>query len=290
VKHEPAAVEEVRASSWAELQEALFAGSWQQAIGRHRSNDVFRGQGCAGDGLETSLMRLGGDYSSLERSLLRNFRKYARRDAVDVDSPWDWLALAKHHGLPTRVLDWSFSPYVALHFATASPRFFAEDGAIWCVDHVAATGRLPSRLSAQLDEERSSVFTTELLSSVAAGLDELDGLLGPEHVVFFEPPSLDQRIVNQFAVFSLQGGATARMDEWLERRPGLGRRVVIPAELKWEVRDKLDQANVNERVLFPGLDGLSRWLARHYASPGVELDTHCGGEVLAGTEEVLHGA
>jgi hypothetical protein len=46
--------------------------------------------------------------------------------------------------------------------------------------------------------------------------------------------------------------------------PRLCRRVLVPAELKWEVRDKLDQANINERTLLPGLDGLSRWLERYY--------------------------
>ena len=43
------------------------------------------------------------------------------------------------------------------------------------------------------------------------------------------------------------------MDDWLAEHPELGRRLVVPAELKWEARDKLDQANITERVLFPGL-------------------------------------
>jgi hypothetical protein len=54
------------------------------------------------------------------------------------------------------------------------------------------------------------------------------------------------------------------LHDWLEMHTDLSRRIIIPSEMKWEVRDKLDQAGITERVLFPGLDGLSDWLTRYY--------------------------
>lgn len=262
-------MDEVRAESWAGLQEALYEGSWNPAIGRHRTTRAFRGQASAQFGLQTSLLRLGGEYARHEGHLLRNFRKYARRlhPATD-DSTWSWLALAQHHGLPTRLLDWTFSPLVALHIATEDPEQFDVDGVVWSVDYVAARRLLPGPLRALLDAEGSDVGTPELLTQAAPGLADLEAMEtdGP-FVVFLEPASIDERIINQFALCSLMSNATTRLDDWLTDHPDLVRRIVLPAGLKWEIRDKLDQANITERVLFPGLDGLSRWLKRYY-SPG----------------------
>ena len=257
-------MEDIRVESWLDLQEQLFADTWKEELGLHRSDYAFRGRDDVDDDLATSLIRLGGDAATLERHLLRNFRKYAGLGAVAVDSPWNWLALGQHHGLPTRLLDWTNSPHVALHFATSHTDEFDRDGAVWMVDYVRAHELAPQPLRDCLTREGAALFTTEMLSAVAAGLDELERLDG-DFVVFVEPPSFDERIVNQYALFSLLSRPDASMDEWLSRHPELARRVVIPAELKWEVRDKLDQANVTERVLFPGLDGLTRALTRHYA-------------------------
>jgi hypothetical protein len=201
-------VQEVRAGSWAELQEVLFAHAWDERLGRFRASTAFRGRGDAGEPLLTSLQRLGGDFAGVERHLLRNFRKYAAGPAPADGSAWAWLALAKHHGLPTRLLDWTLSPLVALHFATANARLAERDAVVWCVDYAAAHRSLPPRLRELLEVEGSDLFTTELLAQAAAGLDEL-GEHGDEFLLFLEPPALDERIVNQYAVFSLAGSFRA---------------------------------------------------------------------------------
>ncbi|MEW8279893.1 MAG: FRG domain-containing protein, partial [Candidatus Thiodiazotropha sp.] len=64
---------------------------------------------------------------------------------------------------------------------------------------------------------------------------------------------------------SVVSNASLGLDSWIGRHPELCRKIIIPAALKWEIRDKLDQCNITERVLFPGLDGLTRWLYRHYS-------------------------
>jgi hypothetical protein len=239
--------------------------------------------------MPTSLIRLGGSYPDLEKHMLRNFRKYAHRDVVERDSFWHWLTIAQHHGLPTRLLDWTYSPFVALHFATDDLSRMKQDGVVWCVKIPEIHQLLPKSFRSALEAEGSYVFTVEMLSrfelpdpsislagfTVSASdfmptrirnLDDFDKMAKKPFALFMEPPSIDDRIVNQFALFSVLSDPTALMNAWLSQYPALYKRVLIPASLKWEIRDRLDQANITERVLFPGLDGLSKWLKRHYTT------------------------
>ncbi len=270
--------EEYRVKDWKEMQEVLFRGSWDEGIQRYRSPFAFRGLSDISYELKTRLMRLGGDYARLEKHLLRNFRKYGYKASNQGDSIWKWLAVAQHHGLPTRLLDWTYSPYVALHFATANLQKYHIDGVVWCINFRRTNEYLPDSLKMIIEQEGSSSFTTTMLHQVCQSFAQLDDLKqgDEDFVVFLEPPSLDDRIVNQFALFSMMTSPSASLDNWLQSREHLYFKVIIPAELKWEIRDKLDQVNITERVLFPGLDGLSAWLTRHYSPKdgGSSLEFH----------------
>jgi len=251
--------------SWAELCERLYDTSWQDDIRRYRSNFSFRGLADKTFPLTNSFIRNCGDKSGLEYHLLRNFRKYAQLGDIDLNySDWRCMTLAQHHGLPTRLLDWTYSPFVAIHFATSQTDMYDADGVIWEVDYVKVNRLLPPPLISQLSDAGANAFTIGMLESVVLNIREFDSLAPEDLVLFFEPPSIDARIVNQFALFSVMSSPTANLDEWLIKQPDLFRRIIIPMDLKWEIRDKLDQANITERMLFPGLDGLTSWLRRHY--------------------------
>jgi hypothetical protein len=256
---------EVRVNSWNELQDELFSESWNPQLGRFRSRFAYRGLSDADYPLATTLRRLGGPYGELEKHLLRNFRKYATRNVVQGDSDWHWLSVAQHYGLPTRLMDWTYSPFVAMHFATATIEKMDTDGVIWAANYYNAHKMLVKRLRTVLDEEGANVFTVEMLSRCIPGLNELSKISKKPFLLFFEPPSMDDRIVNQFAFFSMLSDSDTDLDDFLLQKNDLYRKIIIPASLKWEIRDKLDQGNITERVLFPGLAGLSTFLKRQYS-------------------------
>ncbi len=256
---------DVVVESWEQLVEEVYHEAWKPQLKRFRSDFAFRGLSDCRYELKNSFLRNCGIHPEREYHILRNFRKYARTSEPNLtNTELRSLVLAQHHGLPTRLLDWTYSPFIAMHFATSNINKYDIDGVIWKVDFVQVNRQTPEPLQTLLRQEQCNVFTVEMLESEFPTLQKLDQITGPENVLFFEPPSLDDRIVNQYALFSIMSNNTSVLDNWLVEQPQIFRRIIIPAKLKWEIRDKLDQANITERVLFPGLDGLANWLKRHY--------------------------
>jgi len=255
----------IEVKTWNNLQEVLFEDSWNPRIGRYRSRCAFRGLSDCSYDLKTTLYRLGGEFWEMEHHLLRNFVKYAHKNILEEAPLWHWLSVAQHHGLPTRLMDWTYSPFVAMHFATANQEKFDQDGVIWVINYVEAHKLLPDVLKEELQEEGANAFTVDMMLKAAGSFKEFSSLLpDKDFVLFFEPPSLDDRFVNQFALFTISSNSKLNFNDWMQNYPQIWKKIIIPAKLKWEIRDKLDQSNITERVLFPGLDGLSEWLKRMY--------------------------
>jgi hypothetical protein len=155
-----------------------------------------------------------------------------------MSDEWDLLALAQHHGLMTRLLDWTENPFVGLWFCVREAPSKNKDGVVWAF--------LPS--------ESNYVEKTHELPSNAA----------EKHSLFFQPSHLTPRIVAQKGWFSVhryqeKENRFSRLQAVRQYRPQL-KRIEIPAASFRNLRWELDRVGVNESTLFPGLDGLSRHL------------------------------
>lgn len=258
---------EIVVHDWDELQHEVFDGVWDEKIMRYRAGRVYRGAADKRWGLVPSLSRVCAHDLTLEASVIRSFRKYAYADLVNYGSIWQILPLAQHHGLPTRLLDWSYSPLVAAHFATEDVSMYDRDGAIFSLDVTKTNALLPDHMRDALAATRSRIFSVELLDALAPSLDALK-TGGPPYALFFEPASMLDRIANQYALFSVVSEPGAAFDDILSRLGDCAVKIVIPKSVKLEIRDKLDYINISERMIYPGLDGICKWITRQYSALG----------------------
>jgi hypothetical protein len=201
----------------------------------------------------------------LEEHILRNFIRYSRPYfSHPPENDWEVLVAAQHHGLPTRLLDWTYSPLVAAHFATVE-NDRDSDRVVWRLDW-------------------KSVHRFFRLPELALLIQDLEGILGGDRpmtpwVLFsapadakqfacmLEPPSLSPRIVTQSATFTLCSDKHQSFDRFLEKH-GLGSaltKLIIPAGDAARFRDQLDLVSVDERRLFPDLDGVAAQMRRYYS-------------------------
>jgi FRG domain len=264
------AIEEIRITSLGDLIDKVTPTEPDPVTGRHRDSGVYRGAADASRPLLTSLDRLGGvdpphAKTGLEEHILRNFIRYSRPyfETPPVNE-WELLVAAQHHGLPTRLLDWTYSPLVAAHFATLD-RQDGRDRAVWRLDWKKVHRAFGFPELALLIQDLDDLFVKGGHFSPWTLFNRNRG--EKPFACMIEPPSLDARIVAQAAVFTLCSDKSHPFDAFLEEH-GLGdalTRFVIPAGRTARIRDQLDLAGVDERRLFPDLDGVAAQMRRYYS-------------------------
>lgn len=201
----------------------------------------FRGHNQAPYTLVPSLFRIDArealsTHDQIEAYMMEAFRcEAAPFLTVRPETDQEWLALAQHHGLPTRLLDWTTNPLVALYFAVESEP--AEDAVVWCLGLAAPDDGSPSiTVFAQQRDPRN---------------------LG---LVYF-PKHLTSRVANQSGCFTVHRDARP-LDESEADNPFLSfRHMRVPAGRKRAVLDQLFELGIHRGFIYPGLDGISRRIA-----------------------------
>lgn len=265
-------IKEIIVKSLGELIDAVTPSKQNKISGRLRDIAIYRGLADKSTELLTSLDRLGGIYPphtkrNTEKHILRNFLRYSRPYIGSIQNHWEALIQAQHHGLPTRLLDWTYSPMVAAHFATLEEDQ-SMDCVVWKLDWIAMHRHFGLQEEAFLVEDLSKNLK---IKSVWSLFD--DSKINP-FICMLEPPSLNARIVAQSATFTLASTTEKSFNRLIieSELESCLTRFIIPNTSVDLIRDQLDMCCVDERRLFPDLDGISKEMKRYYSSSACKND------------------
>jgi FRG domain len=226
----------------------------------------FRGQSNAAWHLESSFMRssrhLGIEAEAivrLEAEALKAFRSQAHLfvepHLLDkVKTIPCWWALMQHHRAPTRLLDWTASPYVAAYFA-AQPNDTDAPGVVWCF--------CSHRLRDTFESEYGTIPDFESPEAPTWFERKLEEMRDARIVI---PLSFgfasSERMVAQQGRFTMCFKLHQRQNCIIDQiGPQYTRKLIIPHERKHELLLRLREMNITGAALFPGVDGLGRWIS-----------------------------
>ncbi len=251
---------------------------------------AFRGHTKAAWDLEASLdrtaiLRAETKYSRLferqtayyEKRLLREFQLRAHHHLTHLpgdEEIIEWFALMQHYGAATRLLDWSWSPYVALYFAVENGDSDSRQGAVWAIDCDWVTKKsakfvgIPcpdmsdSDLSARMSEYANEVLNQQLQGNWTR-VDARTSSVAPAN-----PKRMNERMAAQQALFLCQLNPQIRFYDALlgmilrDETPQVPcvRKLNVSQEQRITFLHELKRMNITAASLFPGLEGYTRSL------------------------------
>ncbi len=185
-----------------------------------------------------SRLKLRGKIENIEKLIIDEFRRTSLPlSEFKPEDDWDLLALAQHHGLPTRLLDWTYSALVGLWFTVKDTPYEdkngkKENGIVWI-------------LTPEVEDFRTDT--------------EIYGPLSNKITKIFRPKIISRRISAQSGAFTVHkinlGGRVVTFEYHKEFAHKLIK-VRVPAHCFSSIRHRLNILGVNSSTVFPDIDGL----------------------------------
>ncbi len=167
---------------------------------------------------------------------------------------WEYLAIAQHHGLETRFLDWTQRPLVGLFFAVENlnPHHLNNDGVVYVIKHYCV----------YINDFVKDVFNKSPFSVTKEDLENnvLSRVNNKFKTFLYKPPNLSQNIMAQSSVFSFEPDPVKKID--IEERGG--DKLKIKGEVKFKLKQYLYNFGIDRKTLFPDLENLCRSLNHQY--------------------------
>ncbi|MFC1994340.1 FRG domain-containing protein [Chloroflexota bacterium] len=209
----------------------------------------------------------GGDRTRVESNMIREFKRRLHHYTTNTparDATDEWLALMQHHGTPTRLLDFTYSPYVATYFAFEYAE--AESNvAIWAINN----GWFSEQLKHREIKDKYTAYRS--LREEYGSFNDIFMRPKPVKLILsVNPFRLNERLAYQRGLFLCPGDVSASMEENLAAygdNDKIAEHIIqftIPTGLNnkhtIEVLEHLDTMNISRITLFPGLDGFAQSL------------------------------
>jgi hypothetical protein len=246
---------------------------------------IFRGA-AAGHELKTSLERacedLDGNLAqasareeSIEREFQRRYHHYVS-DVPERSHGLEWLAAMQHYGAPTRLLDWTYSIYIAAYFAAESANRGKKDAVIWMMSGTWATAASNALFRKHHGTPLSAIRSRDDEKGFMGNLRDIRAK-PVACVVPASPYRLNERLTIQKGTFMLAGDVTQSFVQNLRAMAGWDdgknlAKYVVPKSLVTGFLEELYHMGITRAVLFPGLDGFAASLGTNLGSlPRVPL-------------------
>ena len=219
---------------------------------------------------------LRSQYSCLELNVLKDFISEACRfNDIPVNDYPAWLEIAQHFGVPTRLLDFTSNPLVALYFACIDSD--NTDGAVWIINErnyrMTFYNEPPVTIEKISKEIISNIIQTEIINFNL----EWSSNSVYQYPWIYKPYYREERMVLQSSIFMLWGAKREcfeefmKNDNWMSNddsvnnaKEGILFPITIPHDYKKSILKQLELLGITEKFIYPGLDGIGGYIKNKY--------------------------